>query len=114
MWKKTVKCDIGTDQRDDEIVKCEKTNYRKLGYTECDKSTVIYDIDTAQCDDETIKWGKKNGPTECNKSTVICDIDITQCDNEAIKCEKKQSNVILVPINVMMKLSNVRKQIIEN
>ena len=37
-------CDVGTSQCDNGIVKCEE---KKIGYTECDKSTVKSDVDTA-------------------------------------------------------------------
>ena len=58
--------------------------------TECDNSTVICDVGTAQREDDTIKCEKKNkGITECNKSTVICDVSIVQCVDGTIKCEKK-------------------------
>ena len=48
------------------------------GTTKCDKSTVTYNIGTAQCEDGTIKCEKKNkGITEYDKSTVTCDIGTT-------------------------------------
>ena len=41
-------------------VRMVPSNVRKnKGITECDKSTVIYDIGTAQCEDGTIKYEKK-------------------------------------------------------
>ena len=37
--------------------------------TECDKSSVTYNIGTAQCEDEIIKCEKKNnGTTKCDKN----------------------------------------------
>ena len=38
----------------------EPSNVRKKnkGTTECDKSTVTYDIGTAQCEDDAIKYEK--------------------------------------------------------
>ena len=45
--------------------------------TKCDNSTVTYDVDTVQWEDDTIKCEKKNkGITECNKSTVIYGVGI--------------------------------------
>ena len=36
------------------------SNMRKnKGTTECDKSTITYDVGTAQCEDDTIKCEKK-------------------------------------------------------
>ena len=32
---------------------------------------------------------KNKRTTECDKSTVTYDIDIAQCENNTIKCEKK-------------------------
>ena len=57
-------------------------------------------------------WEKYKGTTECNKSTVAYDIGTMQCEDDTIKCEKKirkppnvtklQSYVILVLRNVRM------------
>ena len=33
---------------------------------------------------------KKNGTTICDKRTVKYDIEIAQCDNGTVKCEKKK------------------------
>ena len=66
---------------------------------------------SAQCEDRTVKCGKKNKvTTECDKSTVICDVGIVQCDNKIFKYEKKimvppsatkvRSNMILILPNV--------------
>ena len=53
------------------------SNVRKnKGAIKCDKSTVTFDINTTQCEDDTIKCKKKNKrTTECDKSTVTCDVD---------------------------------------
>ena len=41
-------------------VRIVPSNVRKnKGTTECDKSTITYDIGTAQCEDDTIKCEKK-------------------------------------------------------
>ena len=42
-------------------VTMEPANVRKKnkGTTECDKSTVTYDVSTTQCEDDTIKYKKK-------------------------------------------------------
>ena len=34
-------------------------------------------------------WEKNKGTTECNKTTVTYDVGIVQCDNITIKYEKK-------------------------
>ena len=44
MTKKTVTCDVGITQYKDGIVKCDKKNKRT---TECNKSTIMYDVGTA-------------------------------------------------------------------
>ena len=33
---------------------------------------------------------KSKGATECDKSTVIYDVGIAQCKDDIIKCEKKK------------------------
>ena len=54
------------------------SNMRKnKGTTECDKSTITYDVSTIQCEDGIIKCEKKNGSTKYGKNTIICDIDTT-------------------------------------
>ena len=42
-------------------VTLEPSNVRrkKKGTIECNKSTVTYNVDTAQCDNETIKYERK-------------------------------------------------------
>ena len=41
-------------------VTIEPSNVRKnKGITKCDKSTITFDVDTAQCVDGTIKYEKK-------------------------------------------------------
>ena len=57
-------------QKYSHIIKCKKKNKRT---TECDKSTITYDVGIAQCEDGTVKCEKKNkGTTECDKSIVTC------------------------------------------
>ena len=65
---------------------------KKKRITKCDKSKVIYDVGTAQCEDETVKCEKKKKKrtTKCDKSIVKCDVDIVKSDNGTIKCEKKK------------------------
>ena len=51
------------------------------------------------------------GTTECDKSIVICDIGTAQCDDRTIKYEKKirvLPNVTKVRLEVMLVLHNVR------
>ena len=63
---------------------------------------------------------KNKGITECDKSTITYDVSTTQCEDGTIKCEKKkkkeppnvtkvQSHVMLELYNVMMVLSYVKK-----
>ena len=57
---------------------------------------------------------------QCEKRTVICDVEIAQCENGTIKCEKKVREppnvrkellyVILELHNVRIEPSNVRKK----
>ena len=61
--------------------------------------------------------------TKCDKSMARSDVGITQCNNGTVKCEKKNriplnvtkvhTYVMLVPFNVTMEPSNVRKKIRE-
>ena len=82
-----VKCDVSTTQYDNRTIKCEEKNKET---TKCDKSIVTYDVGNTQCEDDTIKCAKKI--------------------NEPPNVTKIQSHVILVPHNVKMVLSNVRKK----
>ena len=43
MWKKTVTCDVGTAQCEDETVKYEE---KSKGTTKCEKRTVTFDVGT--------------------------------------------------------------------
>ena len=54
---------------------------------------------------------KNKRTTECDKSTVTYDVDIAQCENDTIKCEKKiqnSSNVTKVQSYVILVLRKVR------
>ena len=63
---------------------------KSKGTTKCDKKIVIYDVKTAQCEDENIKkCEKKKGTAKCDKSTVKCDVGTTQYENVTVKYEKK-------------------------
>ena len=57
-------------------VTMELSSVRKnKGTTECDKSTITYDVSIAQCEEGTIKCEKKiKRTTNCDKSTITCDI----------------------------------------
>ena len=59
-------------------VKMVPSNLRKKKETtECDKSTVTYDVGIAQCEDGVIKCEKKHKRTiECDKSRITCDVGI--------------------------------------
>ena len=114
---KTITCDVGTAQYEDETIKCEKNKWT----TKCDKRIVTYDLKTAQCEDGTIKCEKINKETiKCEKRIVTYDVGTAQCENGTVKCEKKerelpnvrkeQSHVMLEMHNVRMKLSSVRKK----
>ena len=85
--KRTVTCDVGITQYDDETVKCEKQN---KGTTEYDKKTVICDVGTAQCEDGTVKCEKKK--------------------REPPNVIKEPTYVMLELHNVKMEPSNVRKK----
>ena len=62
--------------------------------TECDKSTITYDVSTAFCETGTIKCEEKKNKriAECDKSIVTCDVGTVQCEDNTIKCEKKKGN----------------------
>ena len=49
------------------------SNVRKKnkGITECDKSTVIYDVDTIQCENGTIKYEKKKIREPPNMTSTV-------------------------------------------
>ena len=54
---------------------------------------------------------KNKRTIECDKSTITYDVDIAQCENDTIKCEKKKKespNVTKVQSYVMLVLYNVR------
>ena len=68
-------------------IKCEKKN---KGTTECDKSTITYDVfvlHNVRIVSSNVR--KNKGITECDKSTVTCDVGTAQCEDNTIKCEKK-------------------------
>ena len=69
--KRTVTCDVGTAQWEDETVKCEEKN-RKI--TECDIRTVKCDVGTAQCKDKTIKCEKKKKGKPPNMTIVLSNV----------------------------------------
>ena len=85
---------------------------KNKGTTICDRRTIKFDIGTAQCDNEIIKFEKTNkGTTKCNKITIKCDIGTIQCENETVKCEKQieeSPNVTKELSNMMLELYNVR------
>ena len=68
------------------------------------------------------KKNNNKGTTECNKSTIAYDVCTAQCDNGIVKCDKKKkikvplnvrkvwSNVMLILPNVTMEPSNVIKK----
>ena len=96
------------------------SNVRKnKGATKCDKSTVTFDINTTQCEDDTIKCKKKNKrppsvtkvqlhvmlilhnvrmiPSKVKKKgeplNVTKDVSTAQCEDDTIKCEKKKGTI---------------------
>ena len=101
----------------------ELSNVRKKNKetTKCDKRTNTFDVETAQCEDEIVKYEKKKikRTTKCEKRTVTCDVGTTQCEDGTVKRDKKVreptnvtkelSYVMLELYNVRMKLSSVRK-----
>ena len=112
--KRTVTCDVGIAQCEDETVKCKET-------TQCDKITVRCDIGTAQYEDGTVKCEKKvREPSNVIKklSYVILEphnirIELSNMRKKSkrtTKCEKKLSHVMLELHNVRMKPTNVRKK----
>ena len=79
------------------------------------------DVETAQCEDGTVKYEKKSkGTTKCEKRTVICDVGTAQCKDGTVKFEKKVrkppnvtkelSYVMLELYNVKIEPSSVRKR----
>ena len=54
--KRTVTCDVGTAQCEDETVKNEKKKSKET--TKCEKITVIWVVGIAQREDRTVKWEK--------------------------------------------------------
>ena len=48
---------------------------KSKGTSKCEKITVTYDVGTAQCKDETVKYEKKSkGTTKCEKRIVTHNI----------------------------------------
>ena len=83
-----VKCDIGSAYNDDWTVNCKEKNY---GTTECDKSTVRSNVGTALYNNGTIKFENKKNRVPLNVTKI-------------------ESDAMLVLLNVIMELSNVRKK----
>ena len=66
------------------------SNVRKnRGTPECDKSTVTYNIEPAQYEDDTIKCEKNKGTMKGDNSTLTCDVKPTQFEGGTIKCKRK-------------------------
>ena len=93
---------------------------KSKGTIKCEKRTVIYDVGTAQYEDEIVKCEKKSkGTAKSEKIIVTCDVGTALCKDGTVKCEKKVREspnmikellyVILELHNVRMKPSNVRK-----
>ena len=55
--KSTIRCDIGTTQCDNGIVKYEE---KIKGTTKCGKKSIKCDVSIAECDNGTIEYEKKN------------------------------------------------------
>ena len=85
--------------------------------TKYKKKPVICDVETAQCEDGTVKCTET---TKCEKKTVTCDVGTVLFKDGIVKCEKKVreppnvtkelSYVMLELYNVEMEPSNLRKQ----
>ena len=78
--KELSKCDVGTAQCEDEIVKCEKKKSKRT--TKCEKRTFTCDVGTSQREYGTVKCEKKVG--------------------EPLNVTKELSHVMLEPHNVSM------------
>ena len=104
MWQRTVTYEDG-------IVKYEK---KVKGTIECDKRTVICEVGTAQCENETVKYEEKSkGTTKCEKRTVTCDVRTAKCEDGIVKCKKKvrePPNMTKELSHVMLELHNVRME----
>ena len=54
------------------------------------RKTVTCDIGIVQCENRTVKCGKKSkGTTKCEKRTVMYDVGIAPCELGTVKYEKK-------------------------
>ena len=71
-------------------VRMKPSNVKKKnkGTTECDKSTVTYDVVLHNVKMKPLNVRKKT--TKYNKSIVKCDVRTVQCENETLKCEEKK------------------------
>ena len=71
-------------------MKLSNVREKKERITKCDKYVYMWCwyFPMWQCNCQM--WGKKIGYTECDKSTVKSDVDTAQCDNGTGKCEKKK------------------------
>ena len=85
------------------------------------KITVIYDVETAQCEDGTVKCEKKlREPPNVTKelsyvilephNVIIKPLNVRKKVRELPNVRKKLSHVMLELHNVRMKQSNVRKK----
>ena len=55
------------------------------------KRTVTCDVETALCENGTVKCEKKsNRITKCKKKIITCDVGTAQCKDGTIKCGKKK------------------------
>ena len=75
MRKKTVTCDIGIAQCEDETVKYEKKVREPLNVRK-ELSRIMLELHNMKMEPSSVRK-KKKGTTQCDKRTVICDIGIT-------------------------------------
>ena len=104
-------CETGT-------IKCEEKKKESPNLTK-ELSYVILKPHIVRMELSNVRKKKVREPPNVKK-TVTCDVETAQCEDETIKCEKKVreppnvrkelSHVMLKLRNVRMKQSNVRKK----
>ena len=86
--KKIITCDVGTAQCENGTVKCEKRVREPLNVRKV-LSHVILELHNVRMEPSSVRK-KSKGTTQCDKRTVIFDVGTAQYENEIVKCEKKK------------------------
>ena len=96
-----VRCDIGSAYCDDWTVNCKEKNRIPMN-CKCDKSTVISNVDIAQCNDNKI--------LNVTKIEIDAMLVLLNKTMKSSNVRKELSYMILELLNIKLEPSNMRKK----